>query len=107
MAFHVPTTGAPSRAPANLSPFRREAIESEIELHLQRVDFLIRRLDRADAPFEDLEDDDPAGDALDEHGECPTDDGTQLLGTLPLYAADQTAGPINERAAVTAWQRSL
>ena len=43
----------------------------------------------------DIEDDDPAGDTLDEHGEHPTDDATAFLATSPRYAADQSLGPTN------------
>lgn len=77
---------------------RRVAIEEEIELHLQRADFLIRRLDQVDAPFEDLEDDDPAGTDLDD-GEGVGDDGRGLLPDRPMYAVDQSTGPTNHRRA--------
>lgn len=50
----------------------------------------------------DLEDDDPAGDALDEHGEHPSDDGCTILAIRPIWGADQTAGPVNVRAAIAA-----
>ena len=76
---------------------QRQRIAAEIELHLQRVDVLIARLDRADAPFTDLEDDDPAGGAIDHEGE-----GEELLATLPRYGVDQARGPGNERAAAAA-----
>ena len=43
-------------APFSLMPsHRRHEIGVEIGIHLARVDVLIARLDRADAPFEDLE----------------------------------------------------
>lgn len=50
---------------APLPPHRRVAIEAEIALHLDRVDALLRRLDKADGD-PDLEDDDPAEPAGDE-----------------------------------------
>lgn len=50
----------------------------------------------------DLEDDDPAGDALDEHGEHPSDDGCTILAIKPIWGTDQTAGPVNGRAAIAA-----
>lgn len=84
----------------------RRAAKAEIDIHLPRVELLIARLDRFDAPYEDREDDDPAGDTLDEHGECPTDTGTDVLSLLPLYAVDQTKGPLNEVAAHRTWQRT-
>ena len=90
------TMGAPFRI---LPHHRRVAIETEIELHLQRVSLLIARLDRADSD-PDLEDDDPAGDPLDEHGEAPTDDGQPLLRMMPLWAVNQATGPLNERVAL-------
>ena len=94
-----------------MPPHRRELIEGEIEMHLRRVTLLLARLDRADGDYDfedddpagdgdcDLEDDDPAGDGLDERGECLTDDGSEMLSTLPLYGLDQSAGPVNEREA--------
>lgn len=44
---------------------------------------------------EDDEDDDPAGGNVDDDGE-----GEPTLHMLPRYAIDQSAGPINERAAI-------
>jgi hypothetical protein len=103
-------------------PHRRASIEGEIELHLQRVDLLLARLDRADAPFEDLEvtgaEDDFMHHAWDGPG-CPiadpgedehdreqvNEDGSGLLSPLaPVYAVDQSLGPLNERAGYRAWQ---
>ena len=87
-------------------PRLRHTIETEIEMHMQRVTLLIARLDRADAPFEDLEDDDPSGSLID-NGEASSDDGRELLAMLPAYAVDQTSGPTNERAANNARQAQL
>ena len=84
---------------------RRKEIEAEITGCLQRVELLIARLDRQDAPLEDLEDDDPPGGAADDVGEVGSDDGTIILPTRPLYAVDQTEGPTNGPAAYRAWQR--
>ena len=77
----------------SLPEHRRAEIETEIELHLARADFLIARLDGVDAPFEDLEDDDPSGTALD-CGEAEGD-GMGLLPTMPLYGVDQRGHPVN------------
>ena len=108
MAVHAPITGAPTRAPAFPRSLRqRETIETEIEMHLRRVDLLLARLDRADAAFEDLEDDDPSGDSLDERGEAPTDNGSEMLRMFPMYAVDQSNGPTNEAAACKARYRAL
>ena len=52
----------------------------------------------------DLEDDDPAGDTLDEHGEHPAEDATTILGTKPQYGLDQSRGPVNSRTAYQAHQ---
>jgi len=88
------------------SNWRRRAIEDEIELHLHRVTQLIARLDRLDSRFEDIEDDDPAGDPLDEYGEAATDTGSTLLPTPPIYGVDQSSGPLNERRAYRTWMRT-
>lgn len=66
----------------------------------------IALLDAADGEI-DLEDDDPSGDPLDEHGEHPTDTAQVLLPTRPRYGVDQSKGPINEREAHRAWQLSM
>lgn len=63
----------------------RQAIEDEIER-------LIGLLDLVDGD-PDREDDDPAGDELDEGGEAPASHG--VLATLPQYGLDQSLGPIN------------
>lgn len=82
-----------------ITPAHRGRIEDQIEA-------LIALLDRDDGD-PDLEDDDPAGDPLDERGEAQTEDGTELLRTRPLYALDQSLGPINETAALKARAREL
>lgn len=84
-----------------LPSHRRKLIEAEIELCLRRVERLIARLDRADGD-PDLEDDDPAGGAIDDQGE-----GDELLPLLPVYVLDQTSGPINERAALRERHRRM
>ena len=81
-----------------LPAHRRKAIECEIEACLARVSILIGRLDRADAPFEDIEEDDWPGTDLD-HGEGEGHFGQGLYTTLPRYGVDQTTGPTNVRAA--------
>ena len=110
MATHTSITGAQTRTPFvrarsgarlraawPIPAHRRKAIEAEIELHLQRATVLIARLDGADAPTMDMEDDDPAGGAIDDEGE-----GEELLRTLPRYDVDQSRGPVNERGAIAA-----
>lgn len=87
-------------------PHRRVAIEAEIAMHLDRVEYLIARLDRTDGE-PDLEDDDPAGDPLEMYGEAASDDGQPLMATLPLYGVDQSTGPINEHAAARAYRAAL
>lgn len=82
-----------------IPPRRRAAIETEIEMHLARVERLVARLDRADSPSDDMEDDDPSGDPIDQKGECWSDDGRGVHRTLPLYGLDQTRGPVNHREA--------
>lgn len=89
-----------------LSDHRREHIAAQIDQHLAHVERLIAVLDRADGDC-DREDDDPAGDPLDERGEAPADDGRGILVTLPLYDADQRRGPINRGSANRAWLRSM
>jgi len=85
-----------------ISARRRAAIETEIEMHLQRVDLLLARLDRADAPFEDLEDNNDR-EAVNEDAEGHF--GKGLHSILPSYAVDQSPGPINHLTAERALQR--
>jgi hypothetical protein len=61
---------------------------------------LIAALDTLDGD-PDLEEDDHSGDPLDLEGEAPADDGAVLMTARPIYGADQTQGPINEREAIT------
>ncbi len=102
MATHAPITGAPTRAPIILPRHRRIAIESEIEMHLHRASLLIARLDRADAPVEDMEDDDPAGGNIEDDREGP-----ELYTLLPRYDLDQSRGPVNEREAARQRYREM
>lgn len=90
-----------------LPPHVRRAITDEIEQHLDRVDRLIAKLDRADAPAEDLEDDDPSGDTLDEHGESPSDDWRGFLPDKPIYGINQEGEPLNFRSANRAHYRAM
>ena len=62
------------------------------------VERAIDRMDEMDGD-PDLEDDDPAGDPLDERGEAPDDAGRGILPTLPVYAVDQASLPANVREA--------
>ena len=61
---------------------------------------LIAALDALDGD-PDLEDDDPAGDLLD------NSEGEELYETRPLYDVDQSVGPTNERQAHRAYMLSL
>lgn len=81
---------------------KRAQIEERITRHLSIAHQLIGILDAIDAPFEDLEDDDPSGDVLEIHGEAPSDDGRPLYPVRPIYGIDQSAGPTNEHAAYRA-----
>ncbi len=86
-----------------IPPHRRDAIEAEIETLLQRVTLLIGRLDRADAPIEDLE----------EETDLSVDDGpcdisrAGLLPILPRYGVDQRRGPVNAAQGERAWHRMM
>lgn len=90
-----------------MSAHRRKEIEAEIAGCLQRVDLLIARLDREDAPFEDLEDDDPAGGAVDDTGEPNENFEEGIRIGRPRYGVDQSTGPINVREVNLAWHRRL
>lgn len=78
--------------PMNLPP--RAAIEAAVET-------LLSVLDTLDGD-PDLEDDDPAGDALDK-GEL--DEGCDLAP--PIYGVDQTKGPLNETEAYRSYLARL
>ncbi len=77
---------------------RRREIEAEIER-------LIALLDTADGD-PDLEDDDPAGDPLD-RGEAEDWRPDGFVLPRPIYAVDQSAGPINEPAAYRAYLQAM
>jgi hypothetical protein len=70
------------------------------------IEQLIASLDLADGD-PDLEDDDPAGDPLDIDGEPPSGDGRPISRIAPVYAADQSAGPTNEREALKAYYHDM
>lgn len=94
--------GAVPRSPTlrSLAEDRRRAgIAAEIEMCLLRVDRLIARLDSMDEDC-DLEDDDPAGDFLDERGEAPSDDGSRILPDRPVYRMNQARVPLNRANAI-------
>ncbi|WP_419828187.1 hypothetical protein [Sphingomonas sp.] len=82
----------------HLHPTYVLANRAEIEAEVER---LIALLDMADGDC-DLEDDDPAGDPLDIEGEAPSDVGTAVMATRPIYGVDQSHGPTNEAAAYRA-----
>lgn len=72
-----------------LPPHRRVVIEAEIETCLHRATLLIARLDRADAPFDDLEEEFDC--AADDH---PCDVGRDdLLPVLPAMVSINLADP--------------
>lgn len=99
--------GAVPRSPTLRSlahDHRRAGIEAEIEMCLLRVDHLIARLNSMDGDC-DLEDDDPAGDYLDEHGEAPSNDGSRILPDRPLYRMNQARGPVNHASAIERYFR--
>lgn len=81
---------------------QRLTIETRLAECLDLADLLIAALDADEAPFEDIEDDDPSGDTLELRGEAPSDDGRDIYSTLPLYAVDQSEGLINDRVAFRA-----
>lgn len=93
MAIHAPITGANTRA--HISWPLSRGLRLEIEREVER---LIALLDAADGDC-DLEDDDPSGDPLDLVGEASSDDGRGLLLTRPVWALDQTEGPVNHHQA--------
>ena len=68
---------------------------------------LIDHLDSLDSWSDDLEDDDPAGDALDEKGEDEPHRPEGFALPKPLYAIDQSTGPINERDVHRAWRSHM
>lgn len=102
MATDAPITGAPTRAPFSheqLSRVQPNFVLANRALIENEIEWLIALLDTVDGD-PDLEDDDPAGDTLDEHGEAPTENGCDLLLAHPRYGIDQSLGPINEREAM-------
>jgi len=98
--MYAPITGAPTRAPINLSREQRAAIAREIET-------LIDLLDHADGdpdlePEDDrcLAGDDGCAPCYDQLGKLMWGTAEEDLGRLaPVYGVDQTAGPINYREA--------
>lgn len=84
--------------PVRLPHHVRAAITAELTMLFDRAEILLARLDRADGDC-DLEDDDPAGDPLDERGEASDDEARGTLPTRPFYAVDQATGPTNYSAA--------
>lgn len=93
MAIYAPITGAHTCAP--ISTVLDQAARLQIEEEVER---LLALLDAADGDC-DLEDDDPSGDPLDLVGEASSDDGRGLLLTPPVWALDQTEGPVNHQQA--------
>ena len=90
-----------------LPPHRRRAIRAEIDMHLERAERLIARLDQADGD-PDLEDGDDdrcsAGDDApiafwgDGGAGDPADAEDEYLRFTPAYGLDQALGPVNARA---------
>ena len=67
------------------------------------TDALVAALDALDGN-PDREDDDPAGDPLDA-GEAP--EATPIMPTRPVYAIDQSTGPINEAQAYRRYRMEM
>lgn len=101
MAMYAPIMGAPSRAtmfhPYRETRFRRLLATLSPDEIGDAVEALIARLDLL-AGDADLEEDDHAGDLLDER-EAASDDGRGLLSVLPIWPIDQTREPSNYREA--------
>lgn len=101
MAIHAPITGAPICAPfvpgfrhsfPDVSP-RRQFLEAEIEVLMDRVTILIARLDRMD-PDPDLEMDDHAEE--DDHsGQCD-EDGINTYGQGLQFGYQGPGCPISD-----------
>jgi len=87
--------------PTHLPIHIRSAITAELTMLFDRVDVLLARLD-ADDDDVDLEEDDHGGTDLD-RGEADDNDARGLLPMRPLYAVDQTGGPINYAEAQSAY----
>lgn len=99
MASRAIPFAAPAANPAYiLSTMDRYQIEALIEAAIAWVD------DLDGDP--DLEDDDPAGDGLDERGEVEDWRPDGVVLPMPVYGVDQTRGPINEREASRAWHEA-
>lgn len=94
MAVNYPSTAfRPHTISLGLTAFDRKAIERQIEQ-------LIELLDTLDGD-PDLEEDELHEDPLD------LGEATGIMETVPIYGLDQSAGPLNERAAYAAHRRSL
>jgi len=96
MSLHVHAAAPPIDIGALLSTLATADLQAIAET---AIDLLDQRAGDCD-----LEDDDPAGDTLDEHGEHPADDASTILAIRPVYGSDQSLGPINGRAAYQAHQ---
>lgn len=94
MAVNYPSTAFRPRTIAlGLTALDRKAVERQIEE-------LIELLDTLDGD-PDLEEDELHEDPLD------LGEATNIMETVPIYGLDQSAGPLNERAAYAAHRRSL
>lgn len=89
----------PSTPAVGLTAVLESMSRSRLE---QLAEAIISHLDKLDGDV-DIEDDDPAGGDLDDMGEYDSEDGTPMCAVLPIYALDQSLGPINEREARRAW----
>lgn len=89
----------PPSGPIVLARGQRQEIQ-------RAIDLLIAVLDAADGDC-DLEDDDPAGGAVEDCGEVEDwrPDGIKLL--KPVYGIDQSLGPINEEEVYADYKRRL
>lgn len=92
--------------PSNVIPFPGRqitpAMRAAIEIHIENM---IALLDTADGD-PDIEDDDPAGDPLG-RGEEEDWRPNGIVLSRPVYGADQSRGPVNERQVANEYYRAM
>lgn len=96
---------------------RMDEIDGDTELELNgdemdgdnSEDEFLDRYDGLSLPGvpEDAEDDDPAGDPLDERGEFEDWRPDGVAVDRPRYGEDQSTGPLNELEAYRNWHRAI
>jgi hypothetical protein len=99
VAVAMPIGALPLEAMLSAIPSLPRPILARLTAHL------IDRLDELDGD-PDVEEDDHSGDPLDLYGESPSEDGSPVLPTKPIYGVDQSRGPINEHHAHRAYRRA-